>query len=109
MVLSRMLILKSVLVNSLPLRGTHGLQMTSLSSARTSPTTAGNVAAIDIQLANPPALSFEIGFENGRRLFLRTIGRCHGASQNQLCVEVCGDVPLIAVESLALALSPVAH
>ena len=62
-----------------------------------------------MHLGDPPALPFKIGFENGRCLFFGPIGRRHGASQNQVGIKIRGDVPLVAVESLALALPAVAH
>jgi Glycosyl transferases group 1 len=47
----------------------------------------GDVAAVDVHLGNPSALPFKIGFENGRCHLLGPVGRCHGASQDQVRVH----------------------
>jgi hypothetical protein len=47
--------------------------------------------------------------QNGRSLFLGPVGRRHGASQDQIGIEIGGDVAFVAVETLTLALSAMAH
>ncbi len=47
--------------------------------------------------------------KHGSRFFFRTIRGRDGAREDQLAVEVSGDMTLVAVEPLALALSAVAH
>jgi hypothetical protein len=70
---------------------------------------AGNVAAINVHLGNSSALAFKVGLQNGRSLFLGPVGRRHGASQDQIGIEIGGDVAFVAVETLTLALSAMAH
>lgn len=72
---------------------------------------AADVAAIDVQLGDDIAAG-QVGnvvAKHGSRFFFRTIRGCDGAGEDQLAVEVGGDMALVAVEPLAFALSAVAH
>ena len=70
---------------------------------------AVDVSAVDEPFPDDQFLSLDIDLEWLGRFLLWPIGRGYSASEDELGVEVSGDVAFIAIETLALALSAVAH
>lgn len=68
-----------------------------------------HLGPIDMKLGKRQALRFEVVANRFRPLFFGTIGWCHGAREDERKIEVAGNVLLISIEPLALALTPVAH
>src|SRR5690606_27784337 len=72
---------------------------------------ASDVSAIDVERSDgvAPAQLTDVVAQTGCPLFLRTVRRRECASQNEIRIEIGGEVTLVAVEAFALALPPVAH
>ncbi len=71
---------------------------------------AADVAAINVQLGDDVSgLVGHVIAQHGGSFFFGTIRGCDGAREDQVAVEVGGDMALVAVEPLARALSAVAH
>src|ERR1700678_1990110 len=72
---------------------------------------AADVAAIDMEFPDVAAVGMarEVVAQDGRRLLLGAIGWRDRARENQIGVEVGGDVALVAFEPLALALATMPH
>src|SRR5436190_7824321 len=70
---------------------------------------AVDVSAVDVQLADLEPLPLHILLQYRGGLRLRTVGRGHCRSQDEIPIQVSSQVLLVPVETLALALPPVAH
>jgi hypothetical protein len=70
---------------------------------------AVHVSAIDVQHRDLEPLPFNVGIQRWGCLFLGPIGRRQGAGEDEIAVEIGGDVPLVSVETAALAFAPVTH
>src|SRR5450432_1764102 len=68
-----------------------------------------DVGSVDEQLVDLAVLSVDIRLQRGGGLFLGAIGWRHRAGKNQVAINVGGDVLLVAVEPLGLALAAVPH
>jgi hypothetical protein len=72
---------------------------------------AVDVAAVDVELPEGTVggKRSDVGLELCCGLFFGAVGWRDGAGEDEVGIEVGGDVALVAVEALALALSAVAH
>jgi len=102
-----MLILKSALVKSLPLRGTHRLADDVASVGEHRQQQPGcNVAAINVHLGNSSGAGVQgRACKTGAASSSGRLAGVTGASQDRSGIEIRGDVAFVAVKTLTLALS----